>query len=228
MMVMTKGGIVNDLKVIDITLSQNARWRERFERYRQEVMVDPDHNERWRNYTESKLDIADQLGAFLTIDASTMRIVRFESVYRPPHWPERAARICNRTWVDPTYRAAGLSRARNRSRLQQTDRSYFHTYHHQLECCRAKNIGLVIISRENAPKRVNSIKAIFHQISKVYANWRLLDDAYLLVSPHRKTHSCWQKIIWYALAHDAEQMLSSIPTITCKEFQRRFGDQVWA
>ena len=212
-----------DLEVIDITLPDNGGWRDRFERYRHQVMVDPDCNEKWSNYTEAKLRIEEQLGAFLTIDLHQQRIVRFESVYRPRHWPASVARICNRTWVDPAYRAPGLSRARDRNAERQTDRSYFQAYHQQLDCCRAKRIGLAVISRENAPTKANTIKAIFQQMSKAFADWHLIDDAYFLVSPHHKTYSCWQKIIWHRLEPGAEQALAAIPTITVDQFQKRFG-----
>ena len=213
------------VKVININLDENSLWRERFEIYRHDIILANPKDDKWRNYTVERFNIDQQLGTFLMIDEEEDRIAAFVSVFRPKHWPIQVARIGNRTWIDFDYRASTISGKDKAGTSNRTGNRWGITYAYdvQLNCCRENGVEVAIMSRENRPGTVNTMRSSWMGLIKVHPEWKYDDNRYFLSCIDRENYSCWQKMVWIELNKGSERyLLNDISSISSIEYNEKF------
>lgn len=210
--------------VYDLNKPENTQWRERFERYRHEVIL-AGTDEKRENYTERRFAIDEQLGTFLMVDREADRIAALAAVFRPAHWPTEVARIGNRTWIDPDYRASSLSgRDKGGTSLRTGNRwGVTYAYQQQMACCLAHGVRVPVMSRENRPGKANTMRASWLGLIKVHPEWRYDDNVYFLTCANEDSYACWQKMVWKELVPDSERFIRMVKTISADEFNSRFA-----
>jgi len=212
--------------VIDINLPENQEWRERFERYRHDVIM-AGGDEKVANYSAQRFDVSQQLATFIMVHLEEDRIAAIAAVFRPVTWPMEAARMGNRTWIDPDYRARDLS---GRDKIGLTIRNGMKwgvtfAYNQQLDVCRRNGVRAVAMTRENRPGSRNTMHASYLGLLKArpHDGWTYCDNTYYLTCRAEDHYSCWQKAVWLGIdGADLGPILPQIKQITQDEFNQRF------
>jgi hypothetical protein len=211
------------MKVYDLNLPENSSWREMFEKYRFDVMLNTEI--RSSNFRPNEFNIDKQLGSFLMFDEVQNRIAGICSVYTPPHWPKTVARLYNRSFVDPNYRLKGLSKSNSVSNLGKGRNlgklCHQYAYGNMVAVCKKNGITLGVATRENTGKS-NSIMVMCRCACDKDPNWTL-SERYFLTAPSPEKAVCWQRLIYIEfVAGGANHNLSQIPNISQDEYKERF------
>lgn len=209
--------------VYDLNDSKNYLWRERFEKYRYEVMLRS--GVRSENYTRKRFNIDEQLGSFLMIDREKDQIAAICSVFRPSHWPVNIARMFNRSYVDPNYRAKGMSRSDGVTKIAGDGKlgkwCQTFAYPHMIQVCVQNNIDLGVCTRENNGK-LNAINLFLTSARDADPQWEI-EENYYLTCPAPDSSQCWQRLIYVSLTDkNPKTILSQIPQITQEEYASRY------
>lgn len=214
------------IEVVNINLKENIYWRNKFEEYRENVILKNTKDDKIKNYTKKNFNIDFQLGTFLMLDVSNTnhKIAGFTSVFKPKIWSNEICRICNRTWIDPIYRSNSLSgkdkAGKSTRKGQKWGISY--AYKDQIDCALKFQKKLIIISRENKPFRVNTLRSMSIGLKHLYPEWQYDNDNYYQVQENESKYTSWQKIVWKELEPEAKKYLNTIPKISVNDWKKRF------
>lgn len=213
--------------VYDLNLPKNTDRREQFERYRYDVMVNT--TIRNQNFTKQRFDIDKQLGTFLMVDREKDRIAAICAVFIPPVWPNNIARLFNRSYIDPDYRAKGLARSdgvtstAGLGKLGRWCQTF--AYNAMIDVCKKNNIDVGVCTRENNGKS-NAIKLLLENSKHADTNWDIKPN-YYLTCDNENSEKCWQRLIYVPISDkDPDTVLSSIKQITADEYYQRFLQNV--
>lgn len=209
--------------VYDLNLSKNSDRREQFEQYRHDIMVNT--NIRNQNFTKQRFDIDKQLGTFLMIDREKDRIAAICAVFVSPVWPTNIARLFNRSYIDPDYRAKGLSRSdgvtstEGLGKLGRWCQTF--AYDSMIEVCKTNNIDVGVCTRENNGNS-NAINLLLKNSRHADPNWNIKPN-YYLTCQNENSEKCWQRLIYISLSNkDPTEVLSNIKQISSDEYTQRF------
>jgi len=214
------------IEIININLKKNIIWRDKFEEYRENIILKNKKDDKWENYTKDNFNVDYQMGTFLMIDVSNLvpKIAGFTAVFKPKFWPKEICRICNRTWIDPEYRSNSLNgkdkAGKSTRKGQKWGISY--AYKEQLDCCLKYKRKLIIISRENKPFRINTLRSMSIGLKYLHPEWQYDNDNYYQVKEDETRHSSWQKIVWKELESESKKYLNLIPKISSEDWKKRF------
>ena len=202
---------MSNIKVFNI--NEDHFWRERFEKYRRDVI--PFSGNRAENYSPKRFIIEDQIATFLIVDANTDEIIAFNSVYKPVHWPQTIARIFNRSFYDPAYRALNLNKTHGPGWGQK------YSYNLMIDSCQKNGIKIATCTRENTG-RINSINQMLKSVLVADKNWKIKEDYYLGYDA-KEVQSCWHRLIYLHLEPCND--LNLIPAMTQSQYKNKFNLQ---
>jgi len=207
---------------INIADGASDYWKNRFESYREKMLVKYCDHPMIENYDKTRLQIEKQVGFFLTVNIETHEIAKFSTVFHPKHWPKEVVRIYNRTWVDPAYRASGLQQKRDFTKQEYFD-DQMSPLEQQILCAKNHGAELVVLSREFTSGFVNRAPAISKLMNQRDRKWVVDRNNVYLTVKSRSNASCWQMLIYHELVENSANWLNRIPSMTIEKFKRKFS-----
>ncbi len=217
------------MKIKVVSALDSDYWTNRFKEYQQYIVKNYSSQKvnKIENYTSRRFPLDRLHGLFLMLDQDCDKIAAFVSVFTPQVWPKEVARIGNRTWVDPEYRAKGLSLKDKAGNCSGRGRGWgvSFAYEAQVQCCKGNGIKLALMTRENTPLPYsgNAMAHAYEGLRRVRPNWKFDPDYYYLTCPCESAYSCWQKIVYCELEKGAEEFLNSMKKITNEAYDERFA-----
>lgn len=213
-----------NIGVFDILDPANKEWLDVFEDYRDHIVKTYD-DKYIENYGRKRFRLEDHLGVFLTVDQDTREVIRFETVFQLSSWPKTVARLFTRAWVDPSFRAKGISSARKRLAPGSQQVNTMYSYPKQIEIAQRAGVTCAIISRAMGQASSAKIESVTHLINRFYPGWEVSKGKFYLTCHQEKERSCWQRIAALELAPGGRKALEDMRRITDAEFEGMFGLQ---
>jgi len=195
------------MKIRVININNNIEWREKFEEYRNNIMINT--KIRSENYTMKRFNIDEQVATFLMVDVDVNQIAAVCSLYTPPVWPREVVRAFNRSYIDPNYRAKGMASSdgethtRGNNKLGRFCQTY--CYDHIIENSILNDKKIITATRENSGKS-NAINLMFSMILSTDKEWKLADN-YFLTCVNENCSECWQRLLYRELELGSKKYL---------------------